>query len=227
MKLICISALLCLSSIYAVVTYLRASPKNDNVVGNGFLRQNRGLGDQCSFVEDTTFQGSATLMDYDQSHGVTQGDMSIANTLMPTDDSSYPIIKAMCTITSSDPFQSAPFCTMETTFEDGGKIMLMGTPPKLTILGGTGTFFGVWGSMTTDQTFSRSNGDISIRARIDYCMREVCADDPNWRTLENKDCDWVGKHPDAKCGKYGSDDAMNGGSQVLASDACQSACGCA
>jgi len=227
MKLICISALLCLSSIYAVVTYLRASPKNDNVVGNGFLRQNRGLGDQCSFVEDTTFQGSATLMDYDQSHGVTQGDMSIANTLMPTDDSSYPIIKAMCTITSSDPFQSAPFCTMETTFEDGGKIMLMGTPPKLTILGGTGTFFGVWGSMTTDQTFSRSNGEISFTARIDYCMKEVCANDPNWRTPQNQDCEWVGGNPDARCSRYGSDDVMNGGGQVSASDACQSACGCA
>jgi len=226
MKLICISTLLCLSSIYAVVTYLRASPKNDNVVGNGFLRQNRGLGDQCSFVAET-FKGSTTLMDYDQSHGVTQGDMSIANTLMPTDDSSYPIIKAMCTITSSDPFQSAPFCTMETTFEDGGKIMLMGTPPKLTILGGTGTFFGVWGSMTTDQTFSRSNGEISFTARIDYCMKEVCANDPNWRTQQNKDCEDIGDKPDARCGFKGSDATMSGDAPVLASDACQRACGCA
>ena len=227
MKLICISALFCLSSLFDVVTYLRVSPKNDNRVGNGFLRQNRGLGNQCSFIADRNFRGSNTLMDYDQSNGGSQGDMSIANTLSPTTDNrNYPIIKSMCTNMA---LRSAPFCTIETTFADGGKIMLMGTPPALTIIGGrsTCTYVGVWGSMATRNLVRYDNGDISFTARIDYCITEVCENDPGWHTQHNEDCDYVGMKPDKRCSRLvGSNNIMNGGARVLASDACQEACGC-
>lgn len=248
MNLSHILAFLCLSGMSASVMYLlrisskNDSSKNDNGVDNDFLRQtrlqqtrqSRGL-HQCSSMPDTEFQGSTVLVNTDQSVGPlpTQGDFSIANFLHP-DGIDFPNIKAMCNLMASDPLQEAPFCTFETTFErNGGKMMLMGTPPDLTIMGGTGPFVGVWGSMTTGEDFERGdNGIMRFTAQINYCM--TCDESPhwqdnvNWATMrggESKNCEWVSRRPYTRCSEYGTNDPPAGAS-IRASVACQSSCGC-
>lgn len=83
----------------------------------------------CNFIPDDYYKGQAVLIDTDSSGfagGPTQGDVSIANALTTGSGSSFPSIKAICTLTAANPLDSPPFCTLETTLADG-KIMATGT----------------------------------------------------------------------------------------------------
>merc|ERR1711865_617591 len=84
-------------------------------------------------------------------------------------NSTFPSIKAICTLTAANPLDSPPFCTLETTLADG-KIMATGTPPELVVMGGTGAYYRASGMMTTAEDFEQSNGFISFNARIDFCI---------------------------------------------------------
>jgi len=126
----------------------------------------------CNFFPDDYYKGQAVLIDTDSSGfagGPTQGDVSIANALTTGSGSSFPSIKAICTLTAANPLDSPPFCTLETTLADG-KIMATGTPPELVVMGGTGAYYRASGMMTTAEDFEQSNGFISFNARIDFCV---------------------------------------------------------
>eukprot|EP00555_Chaetoceros_dichaeta_P014280 CAMPEP_0198256876 /NCGR_PEP_ID=MMETSP1447-20131203/6684_1 /TAXON_ID=420782 /ORGANISM="Chaetoceros dichaeta, Strain CCMP1751" /LENGTH=198 /DNA_ID=CAMNT_0043943625 /DNA_START=1 /DNA_END=597 /DNA_ORIENTATION=- len=127
--------------------------------------------EKCKSVPQTTYQGLSNLIDVNGSGELpTQGDVSIANTLTPI-NSDFPSIKAICTITSNYPSILPPFCTLETTLVEGGKLIAMGTPPSLAIVGGTGEYSNVSGMITTNQTFTRGvDGSISFGALIEYCI---------------------------------------------------------
>mmetsp|Transcript_13851 Transcript_13851/g.16317 ORF Transcript_13851/g.16317 Transcript_13851/m.16317 type:complete len:183 (-) Transcript_13851:66-614(-) len=172
MKVICILSFLFLSDAIAAKTHLRTTSENDHGIVNHLAKQSRGLGDesQCKSVAQDTYRGMAVLMDNDNSGSFfpTQGDVSIANSLMPR-GGTFPHIKAICTLTAAVPSESPPFCTLETTFVDG-KIMSTGSPPDLVVMGGTGAYLGAFGTMTTAEDFTRYlNGDISFSASIYYC----------------------------------------------------------
>jgi len=171
MKVICILSFLFLSDAIAANTQLRTTSENDHVSVNHLAEQSRGLGDesQCKSVAQDTYRGWAALVDNDNSgpFSPTQGDVSIAHILKSTSGRTFPSIKAICTLT--DP-SSAPFCTLETTITNGDKIMAIGTPPNLAVVGGTGDFSRASGTVTTDQNFTFEHGNIQFGARIDYCI---------------------------------------------------------
>ena len=81
----------------------------------------------CKSIGDAYYKGQAVLIDNDSSGFVpTTGDVSISNNLTTGSNSTFPSIKAICTLTAANPLDSPPFCTLETTLTDG-KIMAMGT----------------------------------------------------------------------------------------------------
>ena len=81
----------------------------------------------CKSIGDAYYKGQAVLIDNDSSGFVpTTGDVSISNNLTTGSNSTFPSIKAICTLTAANPLDSPPFCTLETTLADG-KIMATGT----------------------------------------------------------------------------------------------------
>mmetsp|Transcript_3524 Transcript_3524/g.3698 ORF Transcript_3524/g.3698 Transcript_3524/m.3698 type:complete len:238 (+) Transcript_3524:311-1024(+) len=163
----------------------------------------------CISEPEKEYVGQAVLIDTDNSAGFipTQGDISMANALTPASGQFFPSIKALCTITALNPSDSPPFCTLETTFGGGKKIMAMGTPPDLVVMGGTGEYSRASGTMTTARDFVRDSDRISFNARIDFCYPNPtgnptgnpCEDDPSWYTIHKgrkKGCAWAGN--DAK-----------------------------
>ena len=82
----------------------------------------------CKSIGDVFYKGPAILIDNDSSGSVpTQGDVSIADTLQVAGSvSTFPSIKAICTLTAVNPLGEGAFCTLETTLTDG-KIIAMGT----------------------------------------------------------------------------------------------------
>ena len=82
----------------------------------------------CKSTGDVFYKGPAILIDNDSSGSVrTQGDVFIADTLQVAGSvSTFPSIKAICTLTAVNPLGEGAFCTLETTLTDG-KIMAMGT----------------------------------------------------------------------------------------------------
>ena len=82
----------------------------------------------CKSIGDVFYKGPAILIDNDSSGSVrTQGDVFIADTLQVANSvSTFPSIKAICTLTAVNPLDEGAFCTLETTLSDG-KIMAMGT----------------------------------------------------------------------------------------------------
>jgi len=193
----------------------------------------------CKSIGDAYYKGQAVLIDNDSSGFVpTTGDVSISNNLTTGSNSTFPSIKAICTLTAANPLDSPPFCTLETTLADG-KIMATGTPPELVVMGGTGAYYRASGMMTTAEDFEQSNGFISFNARIDFCIpvdggpnpiteppttnpitippTPVCKDDKNWSTLYNSKkftCKRVAKNSVKHCFKV-----------KTASTACPVTCG--
>jgi len=176
MKISSILVLLSLSCVDATQKRLRATSDADNekegsLITNG---NHRGLerGEYCESTALYRYSGASTLISVTGAPFPSQGDVSIANELLPEPASvNYPKIKAICTLTAADAFSSAPFCTLETTIDSSSdRIMSMGTPPALTITGGTGNFKGAYGTMVTDETFTNINGIISFGAMINYCL---------------------------------------------------------
>ena len=59
-------------------------------------------------------------------------------------------------------------------------------PPELVVVGGTGAYYRVSGTMTTAENFEETNGFIGFNARLDFCMPVTipptpeCQDDKNW-----------------------------------------------
>jgi len=236
MKIRCTLAFLFLSCADAAQKHLRTTSKTGNKEENSLIRNNRDLqsrGDGCASTPQYRYEGASTLISVTGSFIPAQGDVSIAESLRPP-SADYPKIKAICTLTAEDPFTSAPFCTLETTIDiSGDKIMSMGTPPLLTIMGGTGSFEGAYGTMVTDETFvNNPDGSISFGARVDYCLASNggggnggggCDDSRNFKVKHggrNKGCGWVGKDSAIRCTMMGRENNR----QVMAMDACQVAC---
>jgi len=176
MKISSILVLLSLSCVDATQKRLRATSdadkeKEGSLITNG---NHRGLerGEYCESTALYRYSGASTLISATGALIPSQGDVSIANELLPEPASiNYPKIKAICTITAADAFSSPPFCTLETTIDSSSdRIMSMGTPPALTIMGGTGNFEGAYGTMVTDETFTNINGIISFGAMLNYCL---------------------------------------------------------
>jgi len=198
----------------------------------------------CGTVPQTKYQGIAKVVNVDNSAPSfipTMGDVSIAEAILPVDnsDNSDISIKAMCTLTADDPSESAPFCTFESTLTLStgapsgisfqGKTMSMGTPPVLSIMGGTGDFMGAYGQINTLSSFSSTpvegstDGSINIEfdAIVEFCVPTggdnnpptpppppPCEDSKTWiHNFKNKarGCDWVGKEKSQRCRRKGQD----------------------
>lgn len=247
MKISCILPFLSLLCVDATHKHLRTASETDNGNESSLIRNNRDLqskGDGCASTPQYRYKGPSTLISVTGSPFPAQGDVSIAEELTPT-SAGYPKIKAICTLTAVDPFSSAPFCNLETTVDSSGdRIMSMGTPPFLSIMGGTGSFEGAYGTMMTDETFENAaDGTISFGAIVNYCLpREngtggggsgegggdgggnpPCTDSQRWNVRHDgrkRSCSWVAKRSSKRCTLMGKDNDKS----EMAMNACQAAC---
>jgi len=242
MKINCILGFLFLSNSSAVETNLRT-----NLAKQRGLQNNDKERTICKAIPQNMYKGLSTLINVDNStpgYLPTTGDVSIANALTPGKNIDFPSIKAICTLTDADPSLSPPFCTLETTLGDG-KIMSMGSPPDLVVMGGTGAYSRASGTMTTARDFTRDGDTISFTALIDYCIpidgspnpaptptppgptpsrpTSTCENDNKWRTLltngKTRNCNYVNNDPGVRCALFGKDN-------VVADAACLKSCGC-
>jgi len=236
MKISCILAFTSLSCANATQKHLRMTSKENDEKENIFIGNDRALqsnGDGCASTPLYRYEGPSTLISTTGVPFPSQGDVSIAEELVPS-TSAYPKIKAVCTLTAADPFSSPPFCSLETTVDSSGdKIMSMGTPPLLSIMGGTGSYEGASGTMVTDETFVRddSDGTISFGATVNYCLPNngggggnlPCTNSNKFKVKhdgKNKGCSWVAKKSTTRCTMMGKEN----GESVMAMDSCRQAC---
>ena len=210
--------------------------------------------DFCGQVPLLNYTGITTLIDVDGSGAFvpTIGDMSISESIKPTETfgDSDVTIKAVCIITNPDPSAGAPMCTFDTSVKVPGgpppaaggtgflegTTMAVGTPPNLKLSGGSGDFFGAYGTIETGQDLVVTPNDdgtssLTFTALVNFCIPAPvaeppsCEDDPAWtytlRDGREEDCAWVAFNPRRRCGLVGS----TGSAKDQCSSTCDSECG--
>ena len=219
--------------------------------GSGTRPRNTPATDFCGTVPSVTYVGQTTLIDVDGSGAFppTIGDMSISENISPisTVGDSTITIKAVCVLTNADPSAGPPMCTFDSSIRvpagppgSGeyleGTTLAMGSPPMLKLAGGSGDFFGAYGTIETGEDLVISpnddgTSDLTFTAEVNFCVPAPvpeppsCVNDPDWtftlRDGREEDCDWVALDPRRRCRSNGS----TGSAREQCSAACDSECG--